>query len=669
MLSFFSRKVKSSYVFFLVEIVGIILFIISASETSLKNYFFLQYSFSKFLLLCIHLIIIFLLSLLNYFIFYKNFEIKNIIPEKIKDNFFIEYVLLFFLILLVSGYIVVINFQFNSLIILLKLKYILYFLFIILFGFYFSVYFKYPEKKKRIKISRSDFVKNILIIFILFVFFIPTIIIRNEKLNNFYDYKNMDATYHVLLTVKAYDATPLKVHKFLPIVTLGKDIDKFVRWGAGALQDQYGNRYYISFPQFGFIFPYLFFKVSNLEPSVNNLAKLNYFINFLTGISIYYLVIEFLKNGNLATKKKYFIGILSTLIYFYSTEPLFSQGPVYWAHSLFQLIWTLQLLFYFRYLHLKKNNFNSLLFFIIFSILTLLGPYTEWTGYFCNFILLIFTIFYYKDKKLSIVIFTSTIISLMMFIIPFINTVEVNQFFYIIRERFLNRGFILNNISVTDLLYSYTLSFGKLIFLILFSSIVYFFSIKDKKLLKLWHKENIVFFILIIFPCIENLILIQHAVVYNFDRLKIFLPLIFIFILILIRLPKKLFIGISLFSIVLMSYNLSIYNQNPRITDITNEVIKTENMLNEIKPLIKSNTVICLNTSVRGWAVVTFDRNVFELADVDYCVSMIKMKNSDNGIFIEGDFNNEKFPSGFIEITNYTLIKLENEEIITIKSK
>jgi len=39
---------------------------------------------------------------------------------------------------------------------------------------------------------------------------------------------NIEASYHVLLTVEAMDETPIAEHRFLPIVTLGRSLDRDV---------------------------------------------------------------------------------------------------------------------------------------------------------------------------------------------------------------------------------------------------------------------------------------------------------------------------------------------------------------------------------------------------------------------------------------------------------
>ena len=39
---------------------------------------------------------------------------------------------------------------------------------------------------------------------------------------------NIDASYHVLLTVRALNETPASIHHFLPTVTLGRELDRFL---------------------------------------------------------------------------------------------------------------------------------------------------------------------------------------------------------------------------------------------------------------------------------------------------------------------------------------------------------------------------------------------------------------------------------------------------------
>lgn len=68
------------------------------------------------------------------------------------------------------------------------------------------------------------------------------------------NYHNSDATWHALLTVEAYNETPVSTHLFLPIVTLGDADDKGIPWGA-TVPDREGNYYYTSFSPAGYFLP------------------------------------------------------------------------------------------------------------------------------------------------------------------------------------------------------------------------------------------------------------------------------------------------------------------------------------------------------------------------------------------------------------------------------
>ena len=88
---------------------------------------------------------------------------------------------------------------------------------------------------------------------------LAVVFVWQYKYRENYNYLNSNATWHVLLTVQAYDETPASVHNFLPIVSLGDEYDKEIQW-AEMLDDKQGNYYYTSFSTVGFVLPYIFFK-------------------------------------------------------------------------------------------------------------------------------------------------------------------------------------------------------------------------------------------------------------------------------------------------------------------------------------------------------------------------------------------------------------------------
>ena len=88
------------------------------------------------------------------------------------------------------------------------------------------------------------------------------------------NYLNSDATWHTLLTMEAYEETPISVHKFLPIVSLGGMDNKHISWGA-TIPDLEGNYYYTSFSPAGYVLPYFFVKIFHLPINEKSLYIFN----------------------------------------------------------------------------------------------------------------------------------------------------------------------------------------------------------------------------------------------------------------------------------------------------------------------------------------------------------------------------------------------------------
>ena len=67
----------------------------------------------------------------------------------------------------------------------------------------------------------------------------------------------MQASYHALLTARELGESGFEMHGFLPTVSLGREGDKGISWGA-TLPTKNGDMIYTSFLPPVFIAPYLF---------------------------------------------------------------------------------------------------------------------------------------------------------------------------------------------------------------------------------------------------------------------------------------------------------------------------------------------------------------------------------------------------------------------------
>ena len=76
--------------------------------------------------------------------------------------------------------------------------------------------------------------------------------IRDKDFASVTGASNLEASYHVLLTMKALKASPAESHWFLPIVSLGNKLDKNISWGA-TVPTRKGDYIYTSFTPPGFL--------------------------------------------------------------------------------------------------------------------------------------------------------------------------------------------------------------------------------------------------------------------------------------------------------------------------------------------------------------------------------------------------------------------------------
>lgn len=140
---------------------------------------------------------------------------------------------------------------------------------------------------------------------------------------------NLEATYHVLMTVQGLTALPLSESHLLPVVTLGNELDRNIPWGS-TVPTKSGVFVYTSFPPLGFIVPYLFFKVTGLSPTVSNLAALNCALGLATAILLFTLAFRLLKQCGVPENIASLCSVVSVGSMLFSREFLQSFGLVYW---------------------------------------------------------------------------------------------------------------------------------------------------------------------------------------------------------------------------------------------------------------------------------------------------------------------------------------------------
>lgn len=178
---------------------------------------------------------------------------------------------------------------------------------------------------------------------------ISTIKFRSGDIN----YINSDATWHTLLTIEAYNETSASIHKFLPIVTLGKTDNKGVSWGA-TIPDVYGNYYYTSFSPAGFFAPWLFMRIFQLAPTEANLYLFNTLLFAIYAALWAWIICIVFRDS----RYRFFLAALGIVTATLSPELLHGMGIVYWHQSLMMVTFLIQLLAYI-YISAEKRKRKS----------------------------------------------------------------------------------------------------------------------------------------------------------------------------------------------------------------------------------------------------------------------------------------------------------------------
>ena len=445
------------------------------------------------------------------------------------------------------------------------------------------------------------------------------------------DYLDSDATWHTLLTIECYDETPISQHLFLPIVSMGGQDNKWIRWGA-TIPDTEGNYYYTSFSPAGYFLPWLFMKIFRLPVNENSLYLFN---NILFSFSVILLVllIDAVYEDN---KNKEIMMLIGAISYVCVPELLHGMGIVYWHQSIMQVTLLAQIYFFYLYAVKAKPGFKWL-----FYILTLCNPYIEWTGYVANvgFALAEIVLNWKKSKiaglKKAIIIGLVTIASFGIFCCHYLLRTDAVTFFAALKNRFMERN-ITTDVLITDVLGGYYKSFLYLWLLLLCFTIWSFVKRGNVRI------DNGVVLMVSAFPIIENIIMKQHALAYTYDRMKA----VFVMILLLCEITKNLlevyepssfarFIIIGL-TIGTAGLNLAAYKSDTSYiweVDYRNNNSMLANFVTSEYP----DALYASDSRIRGYMNLLFGRGIYEKQSIDSATELASQKGKENVVFIRKD--------------------------------
>ena len=283
-----------------------------------------------------------------------------------------------------------------------------------------------PPMNLQLKLSPAQFTRITIVTSVLIVLLLSFFKYSSGDIN----YRNSDATWHTLLTIQAYEETPITVHKFLPIVTLGAPEDKGIPWGL-YLGDEAGNYYYTSFSWLGYFLPWAFIKICHLPINEQSLYIFNTLLQILSVISWILLIGLFYRDN----KHRNILLPMAVLPVIFAPEIMHGMGIVYWHQSLMQVTLPLQMI---AYLLWRRDQSNRAKY--AFYALTLINPMIEWTGYVANvgFAVLEFVLTRKNalSKRSILAIMSLTAAAFVLFSLHYLQAVSFQDYFTTLYNRF-----------------------------------------------------------------------------------------------------------------------------------------------------------------------------------------------------------------------------------------
>lgn len=448
--------------------------------------------------------------------------------------------------------------------------------------------------------------------------------------------QNLEATYHTLLTVKALEESPASNHWFLPTVSLGGERDKHIPWGA-TIPTKTGDYVYTSFTPPGFVVPYAVMHLFGAEPTSKNLARFNAALGALVSLLLFALLHGVLEYIGYTRSIALGGALLGSLIAVFSREVLQSHGPVYWVQSLYQLIEVVSLTLFFRYLSARDEQRRKLYGYGL-CLAVFLGAWTEWTGYITGGGLCVLLWFLVPERaaarRLAVLLAICLTSAVLVTVVHYGMAAGLDSTLHALMKRFMARS--ASRGGVGYLSEGYWLSYGPYLLCLLFAVLARFFALSHQS-----EQNKRVLLLVALAACIpllENVVLMQHATQFSFDRLKFLFPAALVFALAFARM-KNLWRGVLALLLIAASWqgyadykvDLQRYESWAKIDASNKELI------DRISKVVDLDcALLATDMGVRGYTTLAFSRGVYERKSFDAALALEEQESACGLVYLQG---------------------------------
>lgn len=352
--------------------------------------------------------------------------------------------------------------------------------------------------------------------------FLISVLVRYPNINRPLSKHHEFVTAIPLRVLQIWEKEGAAKYHFNPVMNYPGKANKNINNNAsttGTMLDEGGNYYYVSHPQFAYIFPYVVFKLFHIKATVLSLEIFHLVINFFSAAFIYLIIC--LLAIQKPFKKLFIPGLIGFVVYVFSPGILWFQANTYMSDMLVQLPFILAV--YTMLKLLMRKRFYSTKYLFFYALFLFLMIYTSWLGLFFAMAVFVYSIIKLRYQKVFIpLIFITIGVSLFTLFLIFKQYSLINgSEAYIIQmmDRFSERGsfggetifgFILRKlIELKVVLFTYVTSFLP-IFLLL--TLFVWLSISKEKLGFVFTKHGIRFLWLSTLP-----VLFLHFVLLNYS--------------------------------------------------------------------------------------------------------------------------------------------------------
>jgi len=318
------------------------------------------------------------------------------------------------------------------------------------------------------------------VISILLLVFLTSVVVRYPNINRPLSKHHEFVTAIPLRVLQIWQKDGASKYNFNPVMNYPGKANKNINNNAsttGNMKDNEGNFYYVSHPQFAYIFPYLVFKLFNIKATVLSLEVFHLVINFFSAAFIY-LIISLLSIQK-PFKKLFIPGLIGFAVYIFNPGVLWFQANTYMSDMLVHLPFILAVYTILKLL--MRKRFYSIKYLLYYAVFLFLMIYTSWLGLFFAFAVLIYSFIKLRQERVFIPLILITIgvsfFTLVLIIEQYSLINGLDVYVAQMQNRFFVRGSISGNsiisflfikvIEVKTLLFNYMTSYLPIFILIM----------------------------------------------------------------------------------------------------------------------------------------------------------------------------------------------------------